>query len=169
MSEKEAEAKYNKDANDAPVVPFSEQDSNVRDFYLGLNKNWEETILSDGEIDAIDIRCGQHEVEEGKPNSPHYYEKQLLIAQAKHTGDIAYQAGVDSMLTEEGVKLAMDSMCRRERQAARMEVVKWVEKQFGYFTDEGLAKIIIDDGGYYGQPGSIKKWQEKLKEWIGRK
>ena len=44
-------------------------------------------------------------------------------------------------------------------------VVGWVEKEFGYFANEGIAKIIIDDGGYYGREGSIKKWQSQKKEW----
>jgi len=49
--------------------------------------------------------------------------------------------------------------------AGRREVVEWIEKNFGYFIDEGLAKIIIDDGGYFGCEGSVAKWQSKLKEW----
>ena len=49
--------------------------------------------------------------------------------------------------------------------AGMQEVVEWIEKEFGYFTAEGLAKIIIDDGGYYGSEGSIAKYQAKLKEW----
>jgi len=46
------------------------------------------------------------------------------------------------------------------------EVVDWIKKEFGYYLDKGkLEKIIIDDNGYFGQAGSIKKWQTKLKEW----
>ena len=40
----------------------------------------------------------------------------------------------------------------------------FIEKEFGYFIDKRLCKIIIDDGGYYGQEGSIAKYQAFLKE-----
>lgn len=45
------------------------------------------------------------------------------------------------------------------------EVVEWIEKEFGYFTDEGLGMIVVDDDGYYGRKGSLAKWQAKRKEW----
>ena len=48
------------------------------------------------------------------------------------------------------------------------EVVEFLNDEFAYFLDDEfktLAKIIIDDSGYYGYEGSIKKWQAKLKEW----
>lgn len=45
------------------------------------------------------------------------------------------------------------------------EVVEWIEKEYGYFIDDRLCKIIIDDIGYFSEVGSIKKWQSKLKSW----
>ena len=50
-------------------------------------------------------------------------------------------------------------------QKGRREVVKWIEKEYGYFIDDGLAKIIIDDNGYYGRPDSIAKYQSQKKKW----
>ena len=40
------------------------------------------------------------------------------------------------------------------------QIMEWIEKEFGYFTDKGLEKIVIDDYGYYGREGSMAKWQE---------
>jgi len=51
------------------------------------------------------------------------------------------------------------------KSAGIREAVEWIEKEFGYFTDEGLAKIIVDDGGYYGEEGSIKKYQAQKRKW----
>jgi hypothetical protein len=48
------------------------------------------------------------------------------------------------------------------------KVVEYLYKEFAYFMPDEpkeLAKIIIDDYGYYGRKGSIKQWQDKLKEW----
>ena len=49
------------------------------------------------------------------------------------------------------------------RKLERAKIFKEIEKRFGYFTEESLAKIIIDDYGYYGHAGSMKEWQA-LKE-----
>ena len=43
-------------------------------------------------------------------------------------------------------------------------IFKEIEDRFGYFTDEGLAKIIVDDGGYFGHEGSLKEWQALKKK-----
>jgi len=68
---------------------------------------------------------------------------------------------------KEGKKLMehISQLLDQSRQIGRYEVANFVEKEFGYFTDEGLAKIIVDDGGYYGREGSIAKWQAQLKKW----
>ena len=43
----------------------------------------------------------------------------------------------------------------------REEIKKELEEKFGYFLDNGeLAKLIVDDGGYYGHEGSLKEWKD---------
>ncbi len=66
----------------------------------------------------------------------------------------------------EGVKEHYEELQRQHwLKEGRREVVEFVEREYGYFTDDGLAKIIIDDGGYYGDKGSIAKWKSRKKEW----
>lgn len=53
----------------------------------------------------------------------------------------------------------LDALYRMIYKAGQREVVEWVEKEFGYYTEDGLTRIIIDDDGYFGHQGNIGKWQ----------
>jgi len=74
----------------------------------------------------------------------------------RKTAEISFKAGQQDVCTVPVSKFI---------EQGRKEVVGWIEKEFGYFIDEGLAKIIVDDGGYYGEEGSIKKYQAQKKKW----
>ena len=55
----------------------------------------------------------------------------------------------------------------REKEARR-EVVEFLYDEFAYFMDDEfktLAKIIIDDGDYYGREGSVARWLAQCKKW----
>ena len=49
--------------------------------------------------------------------------------------------------------------CSQKLTQLKDKIFEEIEKRFGYFSDRGLEKIIIDDGGYYGKPGSLKKYE----------
>jgi len=103
-----------------------------------MTKTWEDTVMK-GEQMSEEI---QAKTKKWSICNPAFIEDICHItaeAQAKLTWDIAEKAGIQ-------------------------KVVDFIEKEFGYFIDERLCKIIIDDGGYYGQKGSIAKYQAFLKE-----
>ena len=76
----------------------------------------EEGLLSSARIDEIDEECGSHEIEQGKPNPPKYYEYRLLNEQRDLTMkecepeiDKAYSKGLKagmSLVKPKGYELA---------------------------------------------------------------
>ena len=100
---------------------------------------WEDTVMSD-----IDLLIIYNKIF-------NKLDRELIIRTiAKAQAEISFKAGEDKGKQEgkqEGIKL----------------VVEFIEKEFGYFTHDGLSKVIIDDVGYYGREGSIAKWQAFLE------
>ena len=84
-----------------------------------------------------------------------------IIAPDKKTAEERMEEGKEMV----NYAVRMDALYQQIFKLGIQEAVEWIEKEFGYFTDGGLEKIIIDDGGYYGKEGSIKKYQAKLEEW----
>ena len=106
-------------------------------------------------MEAKDIKrkrwCPQH----GYPLPCHKCGMPLSQTDQKEIYDAGYNKALAQLA-------AMTAECE---QRGTKKVVEWIEKEFGYFTDDGLAKIIVDDGGYYGRPNSIAKWQQIKKSW----
>lgn len=65
---------------------------------------------------------------------------------------------------EELCRYVAEAQAEISFKAGRREVVEWIEKEYGWYYD-GLEKIIIENGGYYGQDGDVAKYKAKLKEW----
>jgi len=59
----------------------------------------------------------------------------------------------------------IDTLCQKRIE----QVFEFLENEFGYFDEPNeLAKIIIDDGGYYGSEGRMKKYLKFRAKYLAK-
>lgn len=109
-----------------------------------------DTVMSRTQVNRIIEKKGSF-IPAWAPYDVNHTDYQLCLAQAEITWDITKQAGFEIGI-EQGIA------------EGRREVVEFIEDEFGYFMDDKLEKIIIEDGGYYGFKVAIDKYKAYKKE-----
>lgn len=105
------------------------------------------------EQDKISFKAGMEEEASGGHNSISFlegYQEGEKLGKAEEREKVLdeIQAGVVSVA----------GLIEKARQEVAREIFEKIEKKWGYFTEK-LEKVIVDDGGYYGQANSMKDWQ----------
>ena len=83
---------------------------------------------------------------------------------AKAQAEISFKAGMEYALTKEGVKESLDSICRRERQGGRREVVEFIDDLIIGIDNCKFEERLNGDKGCIVLDMNENQWQAFKKE-----
>jgi len=74
----------------------------------------------------------------------------------------------DKIYFKDGLNAGSEAQHAKDQKRIE-QVFEFLEYEFGYFDEPNeLAKIIIDDGGYYGSEGRVKKYLKFKAKYLAK-